>query len=219
MMNDSTISQRLRYWAATTLSQAGSSALPTLLNALTNADLQHGAAHGLAQIGEIEPLLNLMNNPNKQLRGGAIEALGMIGNGMIGAPLDAALAPIEPLLEALKDEDVTIREKAIGAIFNIAAYIGIHSMLFESSRVALMTPEIAEQMKKKLGSVDRPKLVEPMITALKDDSVRVRSTAAMVLGQLKIKDKKVVEALKAAQSDKDEDVRFRATEAMLNLGM
>lgn len=60
--------------------------------------------------------------------------------------------------------------------------------------------------------------VEPLLAALEDeDNGKLRSNAAIALGNIGVKDRKVMRALERAKGDKDPDVRYSAKKALERL--
>lgn len=176
VMNNPNDNESLRCLAAQILGQTGPSALPILLNALTSSSLRYGAIRGLAQISETEYLVKLLNDPNSQIRCGVLEALGLFDHN------NPNLAPIEPIMHTLKDEDSQVRQQAIKTIYSIVFYISIDSNLQWA-----MPPEKIERIKRYCDNLDYQKLTEAFTVALNDEDELVSRLAASVLDRLKLK--------------------------------
>jgi HEAT repeat protein len=104
----------VRSTAAAAISQAGSAAIPLLIEALSrdkDNQIRSEISLALAAMGEdiIEPLILTLDNTHYGIREAAAEALGLVG----------ALA-VEPLLNALKHPEPTVRMAAAMAL----GYIG-----------------------------------------------------------------------------------------------
>ena len=143
---------------------------------------------------------------------------------------------VEPLIAALKDENVVVRGVAAGSLgeFNdpraveplIAAlkdeYTREHAALslgkITDAPAVLITalkdpnPDVRRGVATALGEIKDTRVVEPLIAALKDPSPDVRRNVATALGESK--DPRVVEPLIAALKDADSFVRRIASFAL-----
>jgi|GEM_PF-2706718 len=220
LMRDTSETDMVRRFATEALGNFGQASLPYIIEALKDDIIGYNAAVALAKadIDGIPAILEASREKDKKIRAGAVTALGMVGNPTF---FNLSTAPtiegLPPLIQALKDPIADIRKRAINGIWNIISSITITSMLFteHSNQGQLPSPEIEKKLKP--PNFDRETVLEPVLTALKDESYEVRYSAAMVLGQLGIKDGRVVKALLAALSDRDSDVRFRTIEALVQL--
>jgi HEAT repeat protein len=151
-----------------------------------DASVRMSAAEALGKIGDpraVEPLCAALKDKDQGVRGWSAEALGKIG--------DARAE--EPLLVALKDEDNDewFRARATDAL--------------EWIRVAQRWDSMSwnEQIRwlEKTGDA---RVLEPFLTALKDDDRRVQRNATRTLVEI---GKPAVEPLLAALKDDDKNVR------------
>ena len=113
--------------------------------------------------------------------------------GEIGEPA------VEPLIEALKDEDFNVRSEAAEALGNVgepAIEPLIEALKDENFNLRMDTAEA-------LGEIEEP-AIEPLIEALKDENSGVRSEAAKAL--VNIGDERAVELLIEALKDEDLEV-------------
>jgi len=113
---------------------------------------------------------------------------------------------IETLIVALKDKDELVRNKAIGALWELKDIRAVEPLV-----VVLKEDKnklIRERAASILGELKDARAVEPLITALKDDKWYVRKNAVLALGS--IKDMRVKKALVTALKDNDVDVRYAA---------
>ena len=204
--------------------------LQNLTQSLENATDWHvrfSATRALGKLGDrrsIEPLTKALKDYSDEVRSGAVQALGQIGELAI-APLIEALKnsdwyvrslaaralgqigepTVAPLIEALKDQDKGVRSNAAQALGRID----------DPRAVAPLIEALKDQDKgvrsnaaQALGRIDDPRAVAPLIEALKDQDKGVRSNAAQALGQ--IDDPGAVAALIEALKDQDKGVRSNA---------
>ncbi|MEX2720691.1 MAG: HEAT repeat domain-containing protein, partial [Candidatus Wukongarchaeota archaeon] len=114
---------------------------------------------------------------------------------------------VEPLIQALKEENKGIRWNAVGALDKLGwkPEDDIEKALYL----------IAKEEWDKLVRLGEP-AVEPLIQALKDKDINVRRGAAETLG--KIGDARAVEPLTQSLKDGDKDVRRNSTRALGKIG-
>lgn len=223
VINDPDEEDVVRSWAAEALGKSGETSFPILFEAFKDDKLRYGAAGGFALAGDeaIGPLTEALDNPNSKIREGAAAALGLVANPTMvpnnsKSALTVNLEPVEPLIRTLEDKDSEVRASALMGIWNIVTMLNLNSMMFRDAQN--IPPEVAAIMGQQ-PQLDRERLIEPIVKVLKDESSKVRAGAAMVLGQLGVKDDRVVVPLQAALEDQDEYVRFRANEALITLGV
>jgi HEAT repeat protein len=220
---------------AKALGEIGSDkALEPLIHILkeSNYDVRWTAAEALGEIGcdkAVEPLIQILKDQEQyKLWLIAAEALGKIGN-------DQA---VEPLIEVLRSWDVGLRanaERALGKIGNDKAVQILTQVLLKSNPYERWISAEA------LGGIGSDKAIEPLIQVLNDPILsdrrsqyinmlgiylpwdlehtsfwfNVREKAAEALGG--ICSDKVVEPLIQALKDSDNDVRWRAAEALVKI--
>jgi HEAT repeat protein len=152
----------------------------------------------LKEIGEaaVEPLINALQNKDKDIRNCVAGALGEMGE-----------PAVEPLIKALKDEYKDVRKSAAKAL---------GKMKWEPKNDVEKAWYLAGQSAwGELIKLGEP-AVEPLIQALEDEVCWVREEAAEALG--KIGDKRAVEPLIQALKDDDSGVPEKAVGALVNLG-
>ncbi len=164
-----------------------------------NSDVREKAAEALGKIGDtraVEHLFQaLKDDKDWDVRGKAAEALGEIGE-----------PAVEPLIQALKDEDSGVREKAAVALGKMGWKPGD-----DTERAYYL---VAMQKWSELPELGEP-AVEPLIQALKDGYSDVRERAAWALVKI---GEPAVEPLIQALKDEDSDVRWRAAWALDEMG-
>jgi HEAT repeat protein len=133
----------------------------------------------------------------------AVEALGKIGDPKA----------VDPLINALKDEDEYVRKNAAGALGKIGDPKAVDPLIN-----ALKDDDIGVRWRvvEALGKLGDPKAVDPLTNALKDENKYMRQGAAEALG--KIGDPKAVDALINALKDEEWFMRHRAAEALGKIG-
>jgi hypothetical protein len=174
-------------------------------------DLSHTDSLGrqpvdvLVSIGKpaVKPLIVALKDNHPLVRRHAAEALGGIKDPRA----------VEPLIAALKDSDSLIRRhvvKALGKIGDLRAIKPLIAVLNEDreSHVRMSAAEA-------LGWIEEPGVVDPLVSALKDEDATVRGYAADALGE--IKDARAVAPLVATLKDKDRYVCKKAARALTNV--
>lgn len=161
--------------------------------------VQDYAQEVLVKIGEpaVEPLILVMKDTNKYVRRYAAEAIGQIGD----------KRGIEPLIDALRDEDENVRTNASWALKTMKWKPEEN----ESQAYYLL----ANNKWDKLVKLGKP-AVKPLIEALNGKHGNVQWDAAEALG--KIGDKRCVESLIQALDNEDHVVRKKAAEALELIG-
>ena len=134
---------------------------------------------------------------------------------------------VEPLCQALKDNDKSIRKKAAIALGKIGDKKAIEplrqalkdkeELVQTAARESLSAIRDKESLVRVKAIKDLVKkkdenLIESLNQALKDDAVSVRKVA--LKGLIKIGDASVVEPLCQALKDKDQEIRWDATKAL-----
>jgi HEAT repeat protein len=162
------------------------------------------AVEELAEIGEpaLDPLIEGLRGPNRNIRATASMALGRIG----GPRAE------EALLWALMNENAGLRRHASFALArstDTKKVLGLTRFFADKAlrgRAALGLMEFNNC--KRLG----PPALEPMLEALKNEDRFVRLCAISILQSLR--DSKVLDALLGALGDRDAEVRMKAIWAM-----
>lgn len=152
------------------------------------------AAESLELIGEptVEPLIEALNNPNKEIRRYSARILGEFGDERA----------INPLIENLRDGNKWVRRDTSGALSKMGdpATEPLIGLLDDSDW------RVRGAAAWGLGRIGNKKAVDPLIKILlEDENGFVRSGAANALGA--INDEKAVEPLKKAMNDESSYVR------------
>jgi HEAT repeat protein/beta-lactamase regulating signal transducer with metallopeptidase domain len=162
------------------------------------------AAIALASLSRsaVEPLINVLVDPNPVVRRNAAWAIGEIRG---GSGVNRSKA-VEPLIGALDDPDSWVR---------LAAAFSLGEMRPRRSTDALVrtlgdiNPSVREMAARALGEMKSNRAVESLSVALlRDDNEQVRRKAAWALGE--IKDQLALDALTTALNDHDLGVRAMA---------
>jgi HEAT repeat protein len=160
-------------------------------------DLRANAATSLGQIKDIravEPLIAAMDD------------FPYVTDSIIKALIKINAPAVEPLIAALRDENLNIRA-------NAAFVLGeIKDMRAIAPLIASLEDESMEYCSgNALTQIGAP-AVEPLIAALKDENNIVRANAASVLGR--INDTRAIEPLIAVMKDEDPFVRIYVVSAL-----
>ena len=218
---------RFRTEAAEALREIGEPAVEPLIQALAdkNEDIRAGAAEALGNIRDkraVEPLIQALADKKEHVRSAAARALGEMKwepkNDALKAWYLAAKSDWEelikvgepakePLIHALRHV-WGLREVAgaLGEIGEPAVGLLIQALKDKSWGVQGATAEA-------LGKIGEP-AVEPLIQALKDKHVG-QAEAANALGKM---GEPGVEPLIQALKDENEDVRWAAAWALMDIG-
>ncbi|HEX9372005.1 MAG TPA: HEAT repeat domain-containing protein [Roseiflexaceae bacterium] len=134
------------------------------------------AAFALGMLGEpaVEPLIKLLDQPDRDVRMRAAWALGVIGQ--------PALAPLIALAEG---NNTPLRVEAIRVLGVIGEGRAINQ-LFHS--LTDPDPRIAARSATALGKIGDPRAFHPLLTALHHPSADVRYAVCNALGHLHIPD-------------------------------
>jgi len=198
-------------WAAAIVAgeRAAIGLVPELMRASEDEDLgvQVAAVRALAQIADARavPVLCRWLGEKRlipEIRQQIARALGEIGSA----------EAVEPLIQALRDEDESVRAaaaNALGRIGDARAVEPLIQALRDSNwRVRAAAAE-------ELGRIRDVRAVKPLIQALRDSNWRVRAAAAEALGR--IGDARAVEPLVQALGDEDKSVRAAAAGALVRI--
>ncbi len=193
--------------------------------------VRRAAAEALGKMGEpaVEPLAKALKNENSNVREGALTALGLIGN--------PTVVPV--MLQAVHDEDVSVREasvEALGRIHDERAEAGLVRVMMrnrdwdlrgraaEALKKAGWTPKdsreqafvfLASEQWAKLAHLGE-RALEPLMQALSDRDGSIRAKAAHTLGRCN--NPMGIPPLVKALRDKNEAVRENAGSALRSLG-
>jgi bilin biosynthesis protein len=162
------------------------------------------ASELLEELGEpaVDPLIDALNNPNKNIRRYSAHVLGEIGDEKA----------IEPLIQSLSDDNKWVRRETSGALSKMG------DPATQPLIKLLDNPDwkIRGGAAWALGRIGNKKAVEPLIKSLQDESGFVRSGAAWALGT--IHDERALEPLTKARNDKSSYVRRTAEKFLDNWG-
>lgn len=154
--------------------------------------------------GDLPGLIDALGYPNPwRVRRDAAVALGEFGDA------DA----VEPLIEALGDDNASVRLAAAAALGKIADPGALEPLI---GALASPAVEIRKAAADSLGQLGDPRALDPLIVCLKDASWSVRRAAAEALGR--IGDSGAAEALEIAFQDGDANVRRAAAVSLGALG-
>ena len=183
----------------------------------------------IAGDGVVEALEEVLQEQDSSVKERAVEILGEIGSRKAAQVLsaglrDAALAyvakaalvsigklAVEPLLAAMKDEQLDVRDRAVEALERISepAVEPLIGVLRDQDS------DVRSRAAAALGRIQDIRAVAPLIAGLKDYDEEVRGRAAEALGY--IKDVRGVEPLIAALRDDNGQVRALAAEALSDI--
>jgi beta-lactamase regulating signal transducer with metallopeptidase domain/HEAT repeat protein len=197
------------------LAQFGASAVPVLIDSLSDPRTGPVATGLLARQGSaaVDALVAALQSRDSLVRGHALAAMehmlgegssgfmdpSMMGMGMEGGPAMGAMIPspqapdiasrlIDPVSKAAQDAEPTVRRAAVQLLVKIAG----------------VKPDEA--------------IVAPLLAALKDEDMQVRSYAAHGLGRLGPMAAGAVEALAGAIGERDVSLRISALDALASMG-
>jgi len=164
------------------------------------------AAKALGEIGKpaVEVLIAALTDPSPDVRMNAAKALGEIKDERA----------IDPLIAAMNDSDLSVRRYASTAFGKIGKSTPLPGNLTEDLKS--QDPAKRAEVIRALGDMKDKRAVEPLISALKDESWQVRRNAAMALGE--IKDARAVEPLIAALRDDVVEVRESVPFGLAKIG-
>ncbi|MFX1449784.1 MAG: HEAT repeat domain-containing protein [Promethearchaeota archaeon] len=164
-------------------------------------------AIALSKLGEIalKPLIKVLKEGNSNARWGAAEALTFIGD----------IRALEPLAQALDDENSDVRDNAIGAFSHysgkkvIDVYIKYNLLEHKDTRVRM-------HAMRDIGWREDYRLVEPLLKALKEEYWGIIDAAVHSLSELK--EKRAVEPLIQLLKHKDSMIKRTAVEGLGDIG-
>ncbi len=178
-------------WTVSALAAIGPAAMPALIEGLSDfrSDVRNGVIKAMVEIGippreAIQPLIEALEDSNRIVRANAAFALGKIG--------PPAKQAIPTLTKLLTDPDADVRaaaSKAVGAI-DPKATVAIEPLVRGLSGDWLERKNAIESLSK-MGKAAVPAVTE----ALRDRDVKVRLSAAFVLGEIGSEAKDAVPAL------------------------
>jgi hypothetical protein len=148
-------------------------------------------------------LIPRLNIQNTEIRSNVVEALGNLQDARA----------VKPLITVLGDKDENVRQHAVVALGKIGDRYVVEPLiatLKDSWWIRLCAIGALEN----IGDV---RVVAPLIMVAlrdKDETVRLRAVVALDF----IRDERAIEALILMLSDIEEDVRIRATSALVNFG-
>ncbi len=119
---------------------------------------------------------------------------------------------VEPLINALKNENYIIRQQAAMLLGKIGDTRAVEPLISAFKDVNVYVASYASNALVKIGEP----AVEPLIAALQDEDWQVRVLAARALG--KIGDARAVEPLVAAREDEDSRVQKEIDDALKKFG-
>ena len=163
------------------------------------------AARALARIGRpaLQPLVAALAAESPRARAHAAFAIGEM------EPREGRAEALGRLMQALKDDDLGVREACVRALGEIDDPEAVPALLASLRDKAVSVRSASAWA---LGEIEDPRAVEPLMRALWDDDAEVRSQAAWALGELE--DPRAVEGLMGALKDTDAEVRKQAAWAL-----
>ncbi|MDF0594263.1 HEAT repeat domain-containing protein [Methanotrichaceae archaeon M04Ac] len=185
-------------------------AVDPLIEALNDTDpsVQAWAASALVRLGKTEYIDHAISvlriHPSAFVISGDIawslkeslkESRATVARARAARALGASLHPmaVDPLIEALQDEDWGVRAEAaiaLGEIGDAKAIDPLAKALLKDNFDPYHPNEISGNIQirrsaaEALGKIGDKRAVQPLIEALKDESWHVRSTAAWALGEI-----------------------------------
>jgi len=192
----------------------------------------------LERIGEqaVDPLIELLKDPDPSLRQIAASTLGRIGsNRAVDALIESlndknsnvrwgaasALGKIRaekavgPLITMLKDESGPVFYQAVTSLGRIGSLKALDPLIAALdvpnywSRKAVVTA---------LGDLGSEKAVGPLLSILEEAELSVHVKREIMVTFLKIGSRKTLSALREALNDEDSEIRIYAKEALKRLG-
>lgn len=216
---------------------AEASTAEAYIRAVKLSDNWHGRrpyAVALGRMGEeaVEPLIELLRDPDPALREVAAVALGEIGSRTAVEPLIGGLTDpegsvrywvvaslgqlraeeaVEPLVVMLADDARGVRSAVAGALATIGSREAVEPLI---EYLDDPSPWTRATIAYALGELGSEQAVEPLLATLDidDQDVNVRRAVIVALGQ--INSPRSDEALRRALDDQDAEVRRYAAEAL-----
>jgi HEAT repeat protein/protein-S-isoprenylcysteine O-methyltransferase Ste14 len=192
----------------------------------------------LEKVGEqsVDPLIELLKDPDPSLRQIAASILGKIGSPKA----------VDPLIESLKDKNSSVRwdaaialglmraEKAVGPLITMLkeesgpVFYQVATALGRIGSLEALDPLIAaldvpnnwnrKAVVTALWKIGSEKAVDPLLDILEEDELDVHVKREIMVAFLKIGSQKTLSALRKALDDEDSEVRIYSREALKRLG-
>jgi HEAT repeat protein len=225
------------YWnvnkeAEKTLGTIGEPAIESLIQALKDESwaVRKRAAGALGRIQNervVAPLIQAMKDESWAVRKRATEALEkrgwkpeddservhyLIAKQKWDELVILGVSALEPLIQALQDENSKVRKstaEALGKIGDVRAVAPLIQALDDERW------EVRWGASGALGEIGDKSALAPLIHALKDEDIKVRKSVAEALGNM---GEPAVEPLIQTLEDKDSEVRKKAVKALGKLG-
>lgn len=196
----------VRYWVTKVLESMGEPGIPFLVKALkdSNREIRYFAAKALRTSMDpsvARPLINCLADNAWGVRKAAAESICSLEN-----------PPIEVIIRHISSDNEDIRHWVRKIIEKIG---GVHIEKITEA-IAKGDAELRLFACQAAGLIDAPELIEPLITALRDDSEWVRTYAAISLGRTG--DKRAIAPLIRSFSDRNADVHRNIIKSFKNLG-
>ncbi|MHC4199519.1 MAG: HEAT repeat domain-containing protein [Planctomycetota bacterium] len=176
-------------------------AVPALIKALSDPDIDRKVSRALVMIGRAEPhdaarpLIGALRDPDARMRGLAALVLGQM----------RSREPVPALVQALADPDRRVRRSAARAIAKIGDRVATKALVG-----VLKDPDasVRTAAAEALGDIGDPAGVEPLAAMLNDTDSNVRYRAVGALGGIPGEASR--RAVQSALKDDDADVREEA---------
>ncbi len=159
----------------------------------------------MAEKKDVEGLINTLHDRNPDVRQAAAEALGQMGD----------TTAVNALVEAYKDADQYVRCAVVEALEQLDTTAVLPFMVRALNDNDPYVRTCGAKSLSKIGSTD-PRLIKPLLTALKDNDAQVRWYIVEAL--MPFKDQQVISALIPVLSDTKMSVRKVAMDALVNMG-
>lgn len=154
-------------------------------------------------LGELEPFIASLSDPDESIRQRAAEALGRTGNAQA----------VGPLLSTLSDPDASVRQAAVEALGRIRDPRAVEPLI-----AVLSDPNdsVRQRAITALGRIGDPLAARPLIGFLSDPNDSIRLAAVEALGQMNIS--QAAEPLARALEDETASARQAAAEVLEKIG-
>ena len=175
-----------RVFAAQQLGQIGARATPILTSVFDDASIgvsrAAATACGLIGVDAVPVLITAMQHESAAVRATAADAIAAIGP-------DAAEA-IEDVSDLLRDEDRTVRYRAVFAVRALGSDAAVPALIetMQNPREVEATRQWAVKTLGRTGPQVRETVLDALDESSKDDNYGVRSLVALVMKQLKAAD-------------------------------
>jgi len=237
----------MRYHAALSLGKIGGRALPVLLDALNQPNLERrrSAAEALGESGipgekAMAPLMKCLDDENDIVRHAALESLGkrgpellpqlvtMLKSGDVKERVSAArvlgsFRPVRniaqpPLLEMASDPSAACR---VQALKTLGTFSLPNRMLVDAFCMALKDPVPEVRAAAAIALTGTPRMTLPavpdLVAALRDPAPEVRASAAQAVAVFGSNASLAMPGLHQLEADTNEAVRDAATQAIARL--